>query len=115
MGLISKLKDYIYGDDDYYFDDDEIIDYEREILGEVSNVVKKVNMDNSNFDKERITEEERKHCLKLYQIACGFNKYDAATVMCVLCQTYPDMVMSAIASEWSDMRETLDKYKEVTK
>lgn len=122
MKLLDDIRDFFqYSDDDTYedYNNNDVNDYytynDDMIVGEVQTVMKGDPIPELSFERGKITEEERKHCLKLYEMATAFDKLDAATVMCVLCQNHMDVVMSAIMNEISEMRDTINKYKEVGK
>ena len=119
MKLFEGLKNYLeYTDGEIYedYDNDPYYDYGDDMVyDKVQTVMRGDPIPDFEYNREQISEEERKHCIKLYEMASAFNKLDAATVMCVLCQNHMDVVMSAVMNEISEMRETLDKYKEVGK
>ena len=122
MKILDDIKGFLQYNDmeldenyDYNEYDSHFTQEEDMTFGEIQTVMRGDPAANFIYDKEKISEEEKKHCLKLYEMAKAFDKLDAATVMCVLCQTHMDVVMSAVMNEITEMRETLDKYKEVGK
>lgn len=128
MSLFQKIKEFIqYDDSDYYIDYEyKDPEYEYDYYEESSNkyeddiTIEKIqtvksgkDMPDFEYESGKMSEMERKHCLKLYELACGFNKIDAATVMCVLCQSHMDVVLNAISTEFKDMKKSMDDIKKV--
>lgn len=105
MKFWNKIKDFCeYGYDEWD-------DYESEIIGEVQTILKGEALEKQTYDK--INEAERKHCLKLFEVACGFDEIDAATIMYVLCQNHMDIVVQAMAARMEELNNIVDKYQSV--
>lgn len=97
---------------------DPYFDLESEIIGEVQRLIKSDDLDKELIDYENFlknNEDERKHLIKLFEIAEGCDINEIACFLMVARKEYPNLWHVVNAKADKDMREQLAQYEQIGK
>lgn len=95
---------------------DPYLDLESEIVGKVYSILKKEDLADEmpDYEKELLNnEDERKHLLKLFEIAQGCDIDEIACFLMVARKEYPVLWHIVNAKADKDMREKLEEFENI--
>lgn len=97
---------------------DPYLDLESEIVGEVQRIIKNQDIDDQLPDFEKFLrehEEERKHLVKLFEIAEGCDIQEMCCFLMVARKQYPNLYHAIDAKADKEQREKLEEYEKLSK